>query len=148
MLAAALILVRINVSSMQGDCKCRRPERDDKTRSGGNEAVVVVPKEHFREVKGIVTIVDEKVEGALVEVFGQPEYLVGDKPWNERPAQKRLRACVTSADGKFCFKELPPGVYELRISRDQGWDVTHVYVVVNRKAGSKKPLEVTMHLGT
>jgi hypothetical protein len=108
-----------------------------------------VPEEHFSEVRGIVEVLDkERVQGALAEILDKPEYLVGSKPWNERPQQNRLRACVTSADGQFCFKDLPNGTYELRISRDQGWNVTHVYVVVDRRTGSSKPIHVRMQIGT
>ena len=89
------------------------------------------------------------MDGALVEVFDKPDYLVSDKPWAEKPEQKLLRNCVTSADGKFCFRGLPAGTYELRISKDQGWNVTHVYVVVDRKAAEKiEQLHITMHIGT
>lgn len=135
--------------AVHGDCKCHNPEQDDRTRWGGNQAVVLTPEEHFREVRGVVEAsVGEAMKDALVEVFDKPEYLVSDKPWDQKPQQNRLRACITSADGKFCFKNLPEGVYELRVSRSQGWNVTHVYIVVDRKAGSNKPLHVGMHLGT
>jgi len=134
---------------VQGDCKCRQSAKDDKTRWGGNEAVTQVPEEHFRELKGVVSVFgDQPVENALAEVFDKPEYLLGNEPWDQRPTQNRLRECVTSPDGKFCFKDLPSGTYELRISRDPGWDVTHVYVVVDRKAGARKPIQVEMHIGT
>jgi hypothetical protein len=134
---------------VQGDCKCRQSAKDDKTRPGGNEAVSQVPEEHFRELKGVVSVFgDQPAENALAEVFDKPEYLLGNEPWDQRPTQNRLRECVTSPDGKFCFKDLPSGTYELRISRDPGWDVTHVYVVVDRKAGARKPIQVEMHIGT
>ena len=133
-----------------GDCKCRRPEKGDETRWGGNEAVVVVPEKHFREIAGTVeAFQNEPMEGALVEVFVKPDYLVSDKPWAGRPEQKRLKSCVTSADGKFCFSGLPRGPYEVRISKDQGWNVTHAYVVLDRKAAEKiETLRIVMHIGT
>ena len=135
--------------AVHADCKCHKPERDATTRWGGNQSVILRPDEYFREVRGVVeAFVGETMEAALVEVFDKPEYLVSDKPWNEKPPQNRLRACVTSRDGKFCFKNLPDGVYELRVSRDQGWNVTHVYIVVDGKAGRNKPLHAGMHLGT
>src|SRR5262245_13047006 len=56
--------------------------------------------------------VGEFMEDALVKVFDEPEYLAGDKPY-KKPQQNRLRACVTSSDGKSCFKNLP----DLRASR-------------------------------
>jgi hypothetical protein len=110
--------------------------------------VTQVPEEHFRERKGVVsTFGDQPAENALAEAFDKPEYLLSNEPWHQRPTQNRLRVCV-SPDGKFCFKDMPSGTYELRISRDPGWDVTHVYAVVDRKAGARKPIQVSMHIGT
>ena len=135
--------------AVYADCRCHKPERDATTRWGGNQAVVLKPDEHFREVRGVVEAFTGKaMADAIVEVFDKPEYLVGDKSWSEKPQQNRLRACVTSTDGKFCFKSLPDGVYELRVSRDREWNVTHVYIVVDRKAGPHKTLHVGMHVGT
>ena len=75
-------------------------------RWGRNQAIVLTPDEHFREVRGMVEAFEkELVENALVEVFDKPEYLVGDKPGSRKPQQNGMRACVTSADGKFCFKK-------------------------------------------
>ncbi len=146
---SALALCTFLTPAVQGDCKCHQPEKRDETRWGGNEAVVVVPNDHFRELKGIVEVFDkELVQGALAEVFDKPDYLVGDTPWDQRPQQHRLRACVTTVDGKFCFRDLPNGKYELRISRDQGWNVSHVYVVVDRDKGTREPLRVSMKIGT
>lgn len=113
-------------------------------------AVVQVHKGSFPKLEGIVQITDAMpLENALVEVFDHPEYWLesGDASARE-PKQHRLSACVTPKDGRFCFPNLPDGKYELRSSLDTGMDVTHVIVVVKRKAGRTKTLEVEMHLGT
>ena len=149
MLGSVLILCALAAPAVQGDCKCRRPEKGDATRWGGNEAVVLQPEGHFQELKGIVEAFENEPMGdALAEVFDKPDYLISDTPWANRPEQKRIRACVTSTDGKFCFKDLPDGAYELRISHDQGWNVTHVYVVLDHKGGKKKEVHIRMHIGT
>jgi len=90
------------------------------------------------------------LEHALVEVFDHPEYLLDQSSSFKRdhPEQKRVAACRTGADGKFCLRNLPPGKYELRSSLSSGWDVTHVYVVLDKKAGQGKALHVRMELGT
>ena len=146
---AAFLLLTAVTPQVFADCKCHRPEKGDKTRWGGNESVVIVPEHHFRELSGTVeTFQDEKMEGALVEIFDKPDYLVNNKPWADKPKQILLKNCVTAADGKFCFRGLPSGTYELRVSKDQGWNVTHVYIVVDRKAAEKlEPLHITMHIG-
>ncbi len=89
------------------------------------------------------------LEHVLVEIFDHPEYLLSDR--SLQPAtqvtQKRLAACLTSA-GKFCFRDLRPGKYELRSSLDGGWNISPVYVVVGKKAGKRKSLQVKMSVRT
>ena len=80
------------------------------------------------------------LENALVEVFDHPEYLLKTGTEAKPPDQHRLRACLTSADGRFCFENPPSGKYELRSSINSGWDVTHIYVVVSTKVGEAKKL--------
>jgi len=150
LIAAGIIaLLAIAPVAVHGDCECHKPERDDTTRWGGNQAIVLTPDQHFHEVRGIVEVFEkELVEKALVEVFDKPEYLVSNKPWSDKPQQNRLSACVTSAYGKSCFNHLPGRDYDVRVSRDQGWNVTHVYIVIDRQAGTNQPLHVGMDLGT
>ena len=100
-LVVALML--LTTAPAFGDCKCRRPERDEQTRWGRNQSVVIAPEDHFREVKGIVGPRDHPMKDILVEVFDKPDYLKHDGDWKEGPQQTRLRVCVTGADGKFCF---------------------------------------------
>lgn len=135
--------------SLLGDCRCHRPEKDDKTRGGANEFVLDVPKETYRTLEGIVVgpADGRSIENALVEVFDHPEYLLSEDPFGEHPEQKRVAACRTGADGKFCIRGLPPGKYELRSSIESGWNITHIYVVVDKKGQSKK-IQVWMKLGT
>jgi protocatechuate 3,4-dioxygenase beta subunit len=110
---------------------------------------VVVEAKAYRRLQGRVVRLGEPVEDALVEIFDKPEYLLSPgSDSQDRPKQERLAACRTSADGKFCFRDLPSGTYELRSSFGSGWDVTHLHVMLDKKSGQNKPLEVSMHLGT
>jgi len=133
------------------ECKCRRASEKESTRPGGNEMVIVVEEKSYRELRGAVKWHDgQPVENALVEIFDKPEYLLDHSiaSANDRPKQRRLAACVASADGKFCFRNLANGKYELRSSSGNGVNVTHVYVVIDRQSGEKKDLSVEMTLGT
>ena len=92
------------------------------------------------------------LEGALVEVFTHPEYLLIETPIDKRgrPNQRRVAACRTGADGKFCFAGLPAGKYELRSSSEDtatGWNASQVYVILNPRSRRKKELIVEMTLG-
>ncbi len=133
-----------------GDCKCQTPEQTDTTRWGGNEMIVMVDEKSHRELHGKVVAPDDKpLENALVEIFDKPEYLSapGDNS-HGNPEQKRLAVCLTGRDGKFCFRNIPSGSYELRSSIDRGWNVTRVRVSVDRHAVSNKPILVIMRVGT
>ena len=89
--------------------------------------------------------VDEKsLEDALVEVFDKPEYLLCE--WEEfnpnkcttKPPheQRRVAACTTGKDGRFCFSAIHAGTYELRVSKDGQWNVVHAHVTVDPNAGA------------
>jgi protocatechuate 3,4-dioxygenase beta subunit len=133
-----------------GDCTCHAPDKTDSTRWGGNEMVVMVEERSYRELRGKIQTQDSRtVEGALVEVFDKPEYLLSTGPNpSHSPEQKRLAACRTTADGKFCFRNLPSGTYELRSSVSTGWNVTHIHIVLDKQAGQNKAIVVTMRVGT
>jgi hypothetical protein len=139
-------------------CECKPAERDATTRFGGNEWVAYKEPGVFKSIHGKLDLpLPELRANVLVEVFDQPDYLLcewldknpnnctNDPPENQR----RIAACVTAKDGKFCFPNLPAGKYELRVSKDAGWSPTHVHVVVNprRKDASSKGIEVRLNLG-
>ncbi len=104
-------------------------------------------KGRYREMTGVVNSSIPEA-GVLVEVFDNPGYLLDESRRGSHPEQKRLRACVTGDDGSFCFRNLPSGKYELRASVSAGWDVTHVYIIIDRKSGSKESIDVWLHIGT
>ena len=132
-----------------GDCACHRPEKGEATRPGANEFVIEVEKESYRSLEGTAEMYDGRtLENALIEIFDHPDYLLSKNALTDHPLQKRIGACRTAADGRFCCRHLDPGKYELRSSINGGWNITHVYVVVDKKAGLTKKLHVKMHLGT
>ena len=61
--------------------------------------------------------------------------------------QQRLASCITGKSGKFRFVGLSSGQYELRVSRDAGWNVNHIYVLVDIKNGLNKSLRIGMTVG-
>jgi len=138
-------------STLRSDCKCFHPDKAESTRWGGNEMIVVVKKEPVKQLYGRIEGQDGRpIEGALVEIFTHPEYLLSDLPnaRRDRPEQQRVASCLTRADGKFCIRHLPPGTYELRSSISRGWNVTHVHVTVDPERGGSEEVFVTMHIGT
>jgi hypothetical protein len=89
-----------------------------------------------------------RMEDALMEIFDKPGcYLLGGNPFADHPKQMRLKACVTSADGKFCLRGLSSGKYGFRVSKDGGWNITYAYVELDQKHGTKEPIEINMSIG-
>ena len=115
--------------------------------------MVFIERGAYRELRGTVRDPNgNPVKGALVEVFTRPEYLLINKPIDKRGRsnQRRVAACRTGTDGRFCFVGLRAGQYELRSSSDDtatGWNVSQVYVVINPKGHRRKELSVEMTLG-
>jgi protocatechuate 3,4-dioxygenase beta subunit len=134
-------------------CRCPPPKSDESTHWVGNLQMVFVDRRAYRQLRGIVRDPNgNPVKDALLEVLTGPEYLLIDKPIDKRgrSSQRRVAACRTGADGRFCFGGLPAGRYELRSSSDDtatGWNVSQVYVVVSPRGYRKKELIVEMTLG-
>jgi hypothetical protein len=149
--ATALFACLLVAPSVLADCKCGPPDKGETTRWGGNEMVVVKEENSFRNLDGTVQMSgDRPLENALVEIFDHPDYLLDTSHSRSEgpPEQKRLAACRTAKDGKFCFRNLPSGKYELRSSMGSGWNVTHVYVVLDGQSKRSGKLKVLMLLGT
>jgi hypothetical protein len=95
---------------------------------------------------------DEIASDALVEVYTHPEYLLLKYPESEekKKKQRRIAACVTGEDGKFCFGFIEAGKYELRVSQGSGFNVTHIYVEVDPsgRESTEAGIEVELSLGT
>ena len=144
-----LFVFALVAPSVLGDCKCHRPKKDEATREGANTIVITVEKDAYRRLEGtVVGLSDDRlIEDALVEVFDHPEYLLSENPSAYHPNQKRVAACHTLEHGKFCFRGLPHGKYELRSSLNSGWNITHIYVVVDKKGHTKK-IQIHMSVGT
>jgi Carboxypeptidase regulatory-like domain len=144
--ALLFFFIGLACSSLLAECTCKHAPKSDTTRWGGNMSIEINQQAPLRTVHGRVARDDEPVEGALVEVFEDNGQLPGSR--DSKPAPKRIAACISAKDGKFCFKGLRSGKYEIRSSVDSGWNVTHVLVTVDAKKGTDVELSVAMSLGT
>jgi hypothetical protein len=108
-----------------------------------------------KEVRGIVLYPNgEVMEDAVVEVFESPLRLdVANYTYKdvERITNvERKAACRTAKSGRFCFKNLRPGKYLLRIGHlyDFQFSAVHVLVVVNPngRRGSRSDLRIELPL--
>lgn len=139
-------------------CDCRAVTANETTRVGGNESVVYKESRIHRRVQGVVRMpLNELQEDVLVEVFDNPDYLLcpflpnNPNRCTMKPSgdQRRLAACITGKNGEFCFDDLPAGNYELRVSKDQGWNPTYVYLTIDPQnpKSTNKPIEVPLQIG-
>ena len=116
--------------------------------------IVVVDEKHYRQIRGVVRIQSDpdpiKEKEALVEIFTRPENLLQDRSTGSKvkSKQRRIAACRTGIDGKFCFRNVGPGKYELRSSIGFGINVTSVCVIVDPAEGTQEEINVDMVLGT
>jgi len=146
-----LLLLGSTDTSALGACRCNPPEKGETTHWVGNLVTVFAEKKGYRVLAGVVVRPDGKpLAEALVEVFTKPEYLLSEKTYAMgKPGQRRIAACRTNVDGKFCFSGLKSGKYELRSSSNgsPGWNVSQIYVVVDPEKGLTKGLRVKMTIG-
>jgi hypothetical protein len=149
-IAFSAFLFSALTSPMMGQVKsshCIEEPVTTVTRWGGNERVVIDLRDKpVRSVRGIVLGPGEGTLKTLVQVFHRkppdPLSRASDQE-NELPAV----ACVTRDDGNFAFS-LPPGEYELRMSQNQGVDVTSVIVTVKHGCHRSRKIRVVMQVGT
>ena len=142
----SLVLLGFAGPSVLGDCKCGGLLEGETTHWGGNMSVELEQKSTLKMVQGRVENDGKPFRGALVEVFMSDGQIYSGS--DEKRGQRRLGTCKTGEDGKFCFKNLPSGRYEIRSSIDSGWDVTHVVVTVDTKNGKDEKIHLPMQLGT
>ena len=151
LLAVALTLLWVPIPANANKCECVASV--ESTRSGANQTLLVIERRKYRSINGIVRDANGlAVSDLLVEVFDHPEHLLLSYPESvqNKKVQHRIAACVVGENGRFCFKNIPAGKYELRFSKDGGWNHTQVYVVVapsNRKATNRR-LVISMQVGT
>jgi hypothetical protein len=139
LIATALILSLVTHSGGKETCKCKAPKPGESTHWGGNEWVAYADKKIYKSLHGeVYNLGYGATSDVLVEVLDNPDYLLYDygEGQKRKKEQRVAAACVTGADGKFCFKGIPPGKYELRFSKDEhgAWSPTHVYVVLNPRS--------------
>jgi protocatechuate 3,4-dioxygenase beta subunit len=153
LISSTLILLCCSGSLSAQRCKCSPPAAGETTRSGANEHIVVLEKRKHARIAGNVRDVNgEILSDVLVEVFDKPGRLLLPYPQNieNQKPQRRIAACVVGSDGQFCFANIPPGKYEVRFSKNGGWNHTSLVLSVGPRGRNapKRNLEITMQVGT
>jgi hypothetical protein len=146
----SLLLFSALVSSVLGQAQsrdCVRESRKTPTRWGGNERIEIDLRDKpVSAVRGTVEGPGDGTYSTLVQAFRRKPPDPLDTPAsqeNELP----IAACKTRSRGSFSFS-LHPGEYELRMSQNQGTDVTSVFITVKHGSYTSEKITVVMHVGT
>jgi len=141
LVSATLLLCFLSYPLASQQCKCHAPEAGATTRKGYFEEISVELKTRYERLAGVVSLSDRPVEDVLVELFAYIR--------NSSAKRARMAACVTGTDGRYCFSRVPRGEYELRASKDGGFEITHVYVRVDPKnrRSSNAELGISIEVG-
>jgi hypothetical protein len=134
-LVTALLLSHWANAVSLSQCQCTPVSADEVTGDSGNVEIVVTEKRTLKSVHGKTCDPNGTIlEGVLIEVYTDAHF-------------KRIAACKTGADGKFCFKHIPAGKYRLIGSMPSGMNNITILIKVNPKSrkSSKKRLEINMY---
>jgi hypothetical protein len=149
LLTSALFIV-LMCEAASAQCRCGPPAGGESTHEGGNELITHILPRRLTSIHGVAEDINGKaIGGALVEVFDRPEW-IRQGHIRSKVEQRRVAACRTKRDGNFCFRGIPPGEYELRLSKSKMWNVNHILLVVDPESpeSTKAGVRVVMYLGS
>lgn len=131
-------------------CVCPVVPSQEQTR-WGNEHVVISTVTRVRILRGAINdATNSPMPNALVEVFTDPDVMTlaySADVEARRAKQRRIAACFTNAEGKFCLAGLPAGRYELRCSAKNFQAVSQTIKVVH-SGRAKKQIVVRLPVAT
>jgi hypothetical protein len=104
-------------------------------------------KSPIKKIAGWVVGFGRINPGVSVRVLDHPEVWADDSlSFNaKREKQSTLASTTTDSNGKFEFRHIPKGSYEVEFSQKQGWNELSVFVVVD-PVGSSDQLCVQVSL--
>lgn len=132
-------------------CTCIKPPAGENTH-WSNGQVTMKDDRIYKSLHGIFQYSKgSPIPEVLVEIYDKPESVL--RSWRKKPLrQRRIAACKTGADGKFCFLNIPPGRYELRGSKaaetSGPWNPVRAYVILDprKKTSINAGLELDFNL--
>jgi hypothetical protein len=145
-----LALVFLPAGHQAKRCACPPVPTQEQTR-WGNDNITLSTVIAVRVLRGAVTIgADEPMVNALVEILNHPDVIL--LPYSlaresRRRNQRRIAACFTDGQGRFCLPKLPPGRYELRCSAT-GFHALSQTIKVVRNGRGKKQILVRLLVAT
>ncbi|HEX6187839.1 MAG TPA: carboxypeptidase-like regulatory domain-containing protein [Pyrinomonadaceae bacterium] len=149
-----LLLFLASAFYQKNTCTCIKPAAEEATYWSSGE-VTMNDDKVYKTVHGVIQYPDGKpMPDALVEIYNKPENVLRSwKGLKQKPIrQKRIAACKTGTDGKFCFTNIPSGKYELRTSKSSemccAWNPVRAYLVLDprKRNSTSEGLEIALQL--
>lgn len=148
--ATILIFLMLFVLHPEKQCSCKRSSLGKKPRVAGCTLPLSRRKPWNRFVVKFTMLMGTLWQDVFVEVFDNPSARLerGVGPGDLAKKQKRIAACKTVEDGRFCFANIPSGRYELRYTKDASYETKSVIVTIgkNNQGGSKKEISVSLEV--
>jgi hypothetical protein len=135
MLVLSLLFSILFTSWPQDNCGCKKVKHPVDVSSGfskwlGGEFTL-------RRLEGTVSGASgEHFEDTLIEVTTMPK----------KGAGKTVRTCLTQSGGKFCFRDLKPGKYQVKY-RKEGYNAVYATVNISPQAEDGKTISIEMNVG-
>lgn len=99
------------------------------TMPSGHRWIVLAHGPTVRQIQGIVELYDAPMDGMVVELYDNPEVMLTDKPLKIIKQQK-IASVTTDRNGKFKFKNIRSGKYELRVAPDVNTGINTLSIIV------------------
>lgn len=145
---ALSLLLGLAAGWRQGDCPCDKfVFTGDVLQS--HMVVNIFEATPYREIRGSVTDINgEPIEAkAFIFVSRMPGNISREDYTTGRYKRGRhIIACETLSDGKFCFRNIRPGKYEV-CATSLGFNNTCMLITTSRK-GRRAGLDIRMEAGT
>lgn len=128
---------QIKTGYQKNTCTCKKPAAGEVTH-WSNGQVTMKDDKVYKSLHGFVQYPNgSPAPNALVEIYDKPANVLRSwKGTRQKPIrQRRIAACKTRADGRFCFIGIPSGKYELRSSKSSemccAWNPVRAYVILD-----------------
>lgn len=156
MIHAPLLILFLLLShsySDQNNCGCKSVSDSEKTHPGHGFVIADRDERPVKSFRGTVIYSEDvyseevPVGETLVEVFDHPELILKTPADAElaRKIQRRVAACKTGENSKFCFDNLPAGKYKLLCSKP-GFEPTYVIINYDPKGDHSFKQEIKLEI--
>jgi hypothetical protein len=125
------------IPASQSNCDCKKAH-ENQTTFISNENIQVTKKLIVKKLQGLVTDSTETpLSESLVEIF------------EKKGSRKRIKACWVDERGNFCVKNIPKGLYQLRISHE-GFIAIYYEIEIDPviKGKTLKKLKIKLNVAT